>query len=356
MSLVYGRIPGYNYFMIETSNVVDPGIPDEVFPEKILEQTLRPATLAEYIGQESVKNTLDVIMQAAKKRNEQIEHLLFYGPPGLGKTTLAFIIAAEFGKTPKVTTGVAIERAGDLASILTSLEDGDILFIDEIHRLNKSIEEILYPAMEDRVLDIMLGKGQGARSIRMELPRFTLIGATTQIGSIASPLRDRFGASFRLEYYNSSELQKIIERSGRILGASIESDGSMELAQRSRLTPRIANRLLKRVRDYALVKTHDTITANVVKDALELMEIDEMGLDRNDRRILLTIVEKFSGGPIGLSTLAHATSEEESTIASVIEPFLIRAGLLARTPKGRVVTESAYTHLGKEIPLRLKNL
>ncbi len=315
-----------------------------------LDQNLRPTDLAEYIGQSSVKENLKILMQAAKQRGEILEHLLFYGPPGLGKTTLAFIIAKEMGVNIKVTSGPTIERAGDLASLLTNLSEGDVLFIDEIHRLNKIVEEVLYPAMEDGVLDIMIGKGPGARSIRMDLPKFTLIGATTRIGLISSPLRDRFGATYRLEYYTETDLQKIINRSAKILNAEINKEAAMELAKRSRFTPRIANRLLKRVRDFAQVGGHDTISLQAARGALELLEIDELGLDKNDRRILDVLIDKFRGGPVGLNTLAAATGEEEDTITDVHEPFLIRLGMLVRTPKGRQATESAYQHLNKALP------
>jgi Holliday junction DNA helicase RuvB len=319
----------------------------------IIEQTLRPQTLAEYIGQSALKKNLDIVLKASKQRGESLEHLLFYGPPGLGKTTLAFIVAKEMGSNIKITSGPAIERAGDLASLLTNLSEGDVLFIDEIHRLNKAVEEVLYPAMEDGVLDIVLGKGPGARSIRMDLPKFTLIGATTRIGMLSSPLRDRFGATFRLEYYLPEELQQIISRSAEILKANLDSSSSLELAHRSRFTPRIANRLLKRVRDFAQVNGHDTINLEVAKSALDLLEVDDQGLDKNDRRVLEALIHKFSGGPVGLNTLASATGEEEDTITDIHEPFLIRLGFIAKTPKGRIATEAAYKHLGINPPAKL---
>lgn len=312
----------------------------------ILDLTLRPQNFSEYIGQEKVKKNLDILIGAAKKRSEPIEHVLLYGPAGLGKTTLANIIAKELGVNIKTTSGPAIERVGDFGSILTNLQDGDILFIDEIHRLNKTIEEILYPAMEDFKLDIIIGKGPSARTIQLDLPKFTLIGATTKLGSISNPLRNRFGAVHRLEFYENSEIEKILERSARILGVNIEKSGLEKIASCARKTPRVANRLLKRVRDFCQIKEHKAIDSAVANDALEMIDVDPIGLEPADKHILRTIIEKFGGGPVGLSTIAAATSEEIKTIEDVYEPYLLQIGFLARTPRGRMATESAYDHLG----------
>ncbi len=315
-----------------------------------LDLTLRPRNFSEYIGQEKVKRNLRIFIEAAKKRGEPIEHVLLYGPAGLGKTTLAHIIANEMGTNIRVTSGPAIERVGDLGSILTNLQDGDILFIDEIHRLNKLIEEVLYPAMEDHKLDIIIGKGPSARTLQLDLPKFTLIGATTRLGSISNPLRNRFGAIYRLNYYEDHEIEKIIERSGQILDVKLHSSGIREIARCSRQTPRVANRILKRVRDFAQIKNHPIIDNKVAVEALRMLDIDPLGLEASDRHILETIIKKFNGGPVGVQTIASATSEEIETIEDVLEPYLIQIGFLARTPRGRVVTENAFRHLGYEIP------
>lgn len=311
----------------------------------ILETTLRPRFLSEFVGQKNNKENLKIFIEAAKKRNEPIEHVLLYGPPGLGKTTLAHIIANELNVNIRITSGPAIERSGDLAAILTNLSDHDILFIDEIHRLNKVIEEILYPAMEERVLDIILGKGPSAKTLRLELPKFTIIGATTKISNISSPLRDRFGITFHLNFYENQEIQQIIERSAKILKISIDTESSELIAKRSRKTPRIANRLLKRVRDFAEVKGDGIIKKNITKKALDLLGIDDFGLDEVDRKILTTIIHKFQGGPVGLNTIAAATGEEMSTIEDVYEPYLLQCGFLHRTPQGRIATPLALQHL-----------
>jgi Holliday junction DNA helicase RuvB len=321
---------------------------DEDVVEQELEVTLRPRDFANYIGQENLKQNLQLAIDAATKRGEPIDHVLLYGPPGLGKTTMAVVIANEMGSNIRVTSGPAIERAGDLASLLTNLQDGDILFIDEIHRLNRSVEEVLYSAMEDFKLDIMLGKGPSARSMRLDLPKFTIIGATTRAGSLAAPLRDRFGMVHRLEFYNHDEIKQIIERAAKILKVKIDSQAAADLSQRSRLTPRIANRLLKRTRDYADVNGDGIIDTSITTASLKLLDIDELGLDSSDRMILNAIIDSHSGGPVGVETLAALTAEERSTIEDFYEPYLMQIGLLERTPRGRKVTPKAYKHLNKK--------
>jgi len=318
--------------------------------EQVFDLTLRPKRLCEFVGQAKLRENLDIFIEAAKRRGEPIEHVLLYGPPGLGKTTLAHIIAEEMGVRVRTTSGPALERVGDIASILTNLEPGDVLFIDEIHRLNKVIEEVLYPAMEEFALDIVIGKGPSARTVRLDLPRFTLIGATTRMSLISAPLRDRFGATHHLDFYGPEELTTILKRSARILGSELPDEAAALIASRSRGTPRIANRLLKRVRDFAEVKAGGRIDAAATEAALTMLEIDRHGLDRTDRLILLTIIEKFSGGPVGLQTIAAATSEEIETIETVHEPFLIQLGFISRTPRGRVATEHAYRHLNLPHP------
>ena len=310
------------------------------------ETSLRPLFLDEYIGQSGVKDNLKIFIDAAKGRGEPLDHVLFYGPPGLGKTTLAGIIANEMGVGIKVTSGPAIEKPGEIAAVLNNLSEGDVLFIDEIHRLNRQVEEVLYPAMEDYAIDIMVGKGATARSIRLDLPRFTLIGATTRAGLLSAPLRDRFGMVYRLEFYAPDELCEIVKRSADVLNVEIEDDGAMEIASRSRGTPRLANRLLKRTRDFAQIKYDGVITKEIADMALSLLDVDKMGLDKGDRLILKTIIEKFSGGPVGLETLAAALGEDSGTLEDVYEPYLLKLGLINRTPRGRVVTDLAYSHLG----------
>ncbi|MEG6511299.1 Holliday junction branch migration DNA helicase RuvB [Desulforamulus ruminis] len=326
-----------------TERIISPGMQME---DNELEAGLRPRKLNEYIGQQKAKETISLFVEAARQRGEALDHVLLFGPPGLGKTTLSNIIANEMGVSIRTTSGPAIERQGDLAAILTNLAQGDVLFIDEIHRLSRAVEEILYPAMEDFALDIVLGKGPGARSIRLDLPKFTLIGATTRAGMLASPLRDRFGIINRLEFYTVEELTVIVQRAARILNVAIDQAGAEEIARRSRGTPRVANRLLKRVRDYAQVKAQGDITWEAAAQALEFFEVDPLGLDQTDRHLLRTMIEKFNGGPVGLDTIAAATSEEADTVEDVLEPYLMQLGFITRTPRGRMVTPQAYKHLG----------
>lgn len=311
-----------------------------------LEGSLRPQTLDDYIGQSKIKENLKVYITAAKQRGDALDHVLFYGPPGLGKTTLAGIIANEMGVHMKVTSGPAIEKPGEMAAILNNLQEGDVLFVDEIHRLNRQVEEVLYPAMEDFAIDIMLGKDSSARSIRLDLPKFTLVGATTRVGLLTAPLRDRFGVIQRLEFYTPEELCVIVKRSAKVLGVEIDEEGAFEIARRSRGTPRLANRLLKRVRDFAQVKYDGVITRHVADFALDILDVDKLGLDNNDRTLLLTLIQKFSGGPVGLETLAASIGEDSGTLEDVYEPYLLMNGLIMRTPRGRMVTDLAYKHLG----------
>lgn len=326
-------------FITSTKNMEDEDV----------ENTLRPTTMEEYVGQDKIKNSLNIYIKAAKKRGEALDHVLLYGPPGLGKTTLSHIIANELGSSLKITSGPAIEKVADLASILTNLNKNDVLFIDEIHRLSRAVEEVLYPAMEDYALDFILGKGPSARTMRLKLQPFTLIGATTKAGMLTGPLRDRFGVVCRLELYTKEELSKIIKRSAKILNIKIDDEACLELALRSRGTPRIANRFLKRVRDYAEIKGEGIITLQLCKEALEMLEVDELGLDYTDRKLLLTIIDKFHGGPVGLDTLSAATGEESNTIEDVYEPYLLQLGFIARTPRGRIALPNAYKHLNKKI-------
>lgn len=335
--------------LFENGNVLDPLLEPEVQPDEVtFDMTLRPATLQDFVGQEDIKIPLSISLEAAQKRSEPLEHVLLYGNPGLGKTTLANIIAKEMGSSIKITAGPALERVGDLAAILSNLSTGDVLFIDEIHRLNKTIEEVLYTAMEDFAIDIIVGKGPTARTLRMPVEKFTLIGATTRMNLLSSPLRDRFGHIYHLNFYEHQDIETIVKRNATLLGVETGAEASCLIAKRSRRTPRVANRLLKRVRDYAQVKHSGIIDHNIAKKALDLLKVDEQGLDEVDRKILLTIIEKFDGGPVGLNTLAAATGEDMDTIETIYEPYLLQIGMLERTPRGRKATAQAYEHVGKK--------
>ena len=337
MDSAYGIIP-----FMSKSRAIDP----ESKPDDRVDNALRPEKLTDLIGQDQVKENLSILIDAARKRGEALDHVLFYGPPGLGKTTLAHVLANEMGVNVKVTAGPVIERAGDLAAILTNLRAGDVLFIDEVHRLGRAVEEVLYPAMEDFALDIVIGKGPSARSIRLKLPRFTIVGATTRLALVTAPLRARFGAVYRLDYYDLEAMKSIVTRAARMLKVEAEAEGITEMARRARGTPRVALRLLRRVRDFAQVRADGVITKNVAREALDLLQVDPLGLDDVDRRVLKTIIEKYNGGPVGLNTIAASISEEQDTIMDVVEPYLLQLGFLDRTPQGRVATKSAYEHLG----------
>ena len=335
-------------------SVNDPNLtPKATTDDQILDSALRPKTFNEYVGQDKIKENLRIVIGAAKKRNEPVEHLLFHGPSGLGKTTLAYLVAKELGANIRITSGTALEKAGDVGSILTGLSDGDIIFIDEVHRLNKAIEEVIYPAMENFKLDIVIGKGNSAKTLQIDLARFTLIAATTKISMLSAPFRSRFGANFRLDFYNNKNIENIITRSANLLGVKVEPNAVEEIASASRFTPRVANRLLKRVRDFGQMNNAEIITKETAKDSLKMLEIDDRGLEETDRKILLAIINNFDGGPVGLKTIAASISEEEGTIEEVYEPYLMQMGLLARTPKGRVVTTKGFDHLGIKKPTLL---
>ena len=327
---------------VKPQNLTPKATPDD----HVLDNALRPKTFSEYVGQDKIKENLRIVIGAAKKRNEPVEHLLFHGPSGLGKTTLAYLVAKELGASIRITSGTALEKAGDVGSILTGLNDGDIIFIDEVHRLNKAVEEVIYPAMENFKLDIIIGKGNSAKTLQIDLPRFTLIAATTKISMLSAPFRSRFGANFRLDFYNQEDIEEIVSRSARLLGVNIENEAIKEVSLASRFTPRVANRLLKRVRDFSQMSDIETVSKDIAKSALKMLEIDDKGLEETDRKILLAIINNFDGGPVGLKSVAASISEEEGTIEDVYEPYLMQMGFLARTPKGRVVTSRGFEHLG----------